>query len=81
MDSNDLRELATNALIGHWPPHLGVNTDAERIEFLARKLESAADEIGSAEKGESDALERVEALEGQVEDLEYQIQELKRQKK
>lgn len=43
MDAQELRELATNALTGHWPKHLGVSTDAERIEFLARKLEAAAE--------------------------------------
>lgn len=39
----DAQELATNALVNHWPAHLGVKTDAEKIEYLARALEKAAD--------------------------------------
>lgn len=35
-------ELATNALVNHWPAHLGVKTDQEKIEYLARVLEKVA---------------------------------------
>lgn len=38
-----LQQIATDAQVGHWPPHLGLNTDAERIEFLAEKLLRAID--------------------------------------
>ena len=48
MDADQLRELATNALVGHWPPHLGVKTDQEKIEYLARQLDQAADNSESA---------------------------------
>jgi predicted nucleic acid-binding Zn-ribbon protein len=40
---NDLHELATNAQIDHWPPHLGVRTDAEKIAYLAERLREAGD--------------------------------------
>lgn len=39
----DLRELANNARLNHWPPHLGVRTEAEKIEYLAQALESVDD--------------------------------------
>jgi hypothetical protein len=41
MDANQLQELATNALLDHWPPHLGVGTDAEKIAYLAERLREA----------------------------------------
>jgi hypothetical protein len=43
MDADQLREIATGALTGHWPAHLGLNTDAEKIEWLARQVETLAD--------------------------------------
>lgn len=72
MDAQQLRELATNALTGFWPKHLGVNTDAERIEFLARKLERVADDIDQNEDFEDRALAAEEenaALKDEIEDL------------
>lgn len=71
MDAQQLRELATNALTGHWPKHFGVNTDAERIEFLARKLDAAADDIHSGDE----ALERVGELETLNEKLKDDLEE------
>lgn len=50
MDADQLRELATSALTGHWPPHLGVNTDQEKIEYLASQLEAVANEIRDADE-------------------------------
>lgn len=46
MDSNQLHELALNARLGHWPAHLGVKTEAEKIEYLARQLGEAANDLG-----------------------------------
>lgn len=43
MDANQLQELANNVRIDHWPPHLGVTTDAEKVEYLAQRLREAAD--------------------------------------
>lgn len=42
MEADQLRELATNAQLDHWPPHLGVRTEAEKIEYLAWHLEETA---------------------------------------
>ncbi len=49
MDSEQLQELATNAELNHWPPHLGVRTDAEKIELLARQLAQSAERIHDLE--------------------------------
>jgi hypothetical protein len=81
MDATQLRELATNALTNHWPAHLGVHTDAEKIEFLARILDKAAGEIAES----NEAFERVDALEkendalrGQLETFQEQIDAAKK---
>jgi hypothetical protein len=71
MDANQLQELATNALTGHWPAHLGLHTDAEKIEYLARRLEDAAAEIA----GGGEAFEQVDELEKQVEALQLTVDE------
>lgn len=49
MESEQARELALNARLDHWPVHLGVNTDAEKIEHLAMRLDEAATRIASLE--------------------------------
>lgn len=43
MDANQLQEPATNARLNHWPPHLGVRTEAEKVEYLAEQLRMTAD--------------------------------------
>lgn len=80
MDADQLRELATNALVNHWPPHLGVNTDQEKIEYLARKLESAADNVGDVDSltEECDDLkETCGELKDEIEGLEIKIKRAK----
>lgn len=43
MDNTELKQVAVGVLsTGHWPTHLGLNTDGERIEWLARQLEAVA---------------------------------------
>lgn len=40
----DVKSIATDVLsTGSFPAHLGLNTDAEKIEWLARELEKLAD--------------------------------------
>ena len=72
MDATDLRTLATNALTGHWPAHLGVATDAEKIEYLARRLEELADNAESVERLE----EQVDKLTDKVGELTDELGEL-----
>lgn len=42
MDNTQLKSIAVGALTGHWPAHLGLTTDAEKIEWLARRVEELA---------------------------------------
>lgn len=42
MEAEQARELALNARLNHWPAHLGIKTDAEKIEHLASRLDEAA---------------------------------------
>jgi hypothetical protein len=53
---DNLQQLATNALLDHWPPHLGVRTDAEKIAYLAERLRQAGD-----------AEDRIDALTAEIE--------------
>jgi predicted nuclease with TOPRIM domain len=83
----DLHELATNARLNHWLPHLGVTTEAEKIEYLAQQLEAAGDvaaenedliEQNTAAQEEIAEHERtIEALRAEIYDLNETIKELK----
>jgi hypothetical protein len=68
MDTNQLNELATNALLDHWPPHLGVRTEAEKVAYLAEQLREAAD-----------AEERADSLADELETAQDQTYEYERQ--
>ena len=73
MDPNQLHELASNARLNHWPPHLGVTTDAEKIEYLAKALESIDDYEAQIEEvtTERDSLaDQVTQLENKLYDQE-----------
>lgn len=80
MDSNQLNELATNALLDHWPPHLGVRMEAEKMEYLAQRLTEAVDAEEHAD-GLADELEtaqeKVRLLQDENADLTDQIKTLK----
>lgn len=43
MDNTQLKSIAVGALTGFWPAHLGLTTDAEKIEWLARQVEGLTD--------------------------------------
>lgn len=45
METQEMIDLALNARLSYWPPHLGLKTDAEKIEYLATKLDEAATQI------------------------------------
>jgi peptidoglycan hydrolase CwlO-like protein len=87
MDTNQLQELVLNARLDHWPPHLGVKTDAEKIEYLAQRLEEAADAETRADdladqletaQEQSDEFEgQLEAANAEIHDLKETIKELK----
>lgn len=70
MEADQLRELATNAQLNHWPPHLGVRTDAEKVQYLADRLREAArdgetidelnDQIGALQEENDDLKSRLD---------------------
>jgi phage shock protein A len=77
---DNLQQLATNALLDHWPPHLGVTTDAEKIAYLAERLREAGDvhTLNEELQEENSKLaKKVDDLESNIEDLEEEIGELK----
>lgn len=49
MEAQQIIDLALNARLEHWPPHLGLHTDAEKIQYLAERLDEAATQIVNGE--------------------------------
>lgn len=79
MDAEQLQQLATNAELNHWPPHLGVTTDAEKIEYLAQRLREVADTEERADGLEDELAEMRlanDALQEKANDLQDQNAEL-----
>jgi phage shock protein A len=81
MDAQQLRELATNAELNHWPAHLGVTTDAEKVEYLAARLREVAtehaNELEAAGQREESLNEDVIDLTNKVDRLESEVAEFK----
>lgn len=73
MDANQLNELANNAELNHWPAHLGVTTDAEKVGYLAARLREVATERSNQLEA---AEQRIEYLEGESIDIENKIDRL-----
>lgn len=83
----NIEEIVTNARLNHWPPHLGVKTDAEKIEYLARRLEEAADaetradeladQLETAQEQSSEYERQLEAANAEIHDLNEIVKELK----
>lgn len=76
-----LQQIATDAQVGHWPPHLGLNTDAERIEFLADSLSDVIVSNRDLDSYNSTLLEEMGMLEAQIEDLNHRLEEAKKDAK
>lgn len=73
MEPNQLHELARNATLNHWPPHLGVVSESDKIQYLADRLREAAD----SHSNELEAAEqRLESIEGENTDLSNTIDRL-----
>ena len=47
--NTQLKSIVVGALTNHWPAHLGLTTDAEKIEWLARQVEELVDESVKAD--------------------------------
>lgn len=66
MDTTQLKSIAVGALTGYWPAHLGLTTDAEKIEWLARQVEEMADDAGSAERLQEEVNRLTDEIAGHV---------------
>jgi septal ring factor EnvC (AmiA/AmiB activator) len=87
MDANQLRELASNAQLDHWPPHLGVVSEADKIQHLAERLrevadaetraDELADELAAAQEESNEFERQLEAANAEIYDLTATIKELR----
>lgn len=73
MDSDQLRQLATDAQLDHWPPHLGVRTDADKVQYLADRLREVAD----TEIRNQQLLDDIKTAQDRIDWLESDNDELK----
>lgn len=73
MEADQLRELATNAQLNHWPPHLGVKTDAEKVQYLANRLREVAD----VETRNEQLIDEIKTAQDRIDWLESDNDELK----
>lgn len=86
MDTNELQQLATNARLDHWPPHLGVVTEAEKVEYLANALdevtlrdaqiEALEAEIETLGEETADLEDKLDTRDDKIEALETKVDEL-----
>lgn len=82
-----LHELAANAELNHWPPHLGVRTDAEKIAYLAERLrevgdaevrlDKLSDELATAQEEITEHEQTISNLRAENYDLAETIKQLK----
>jgi peptidoglycan hydrolase CwlO-like protein len=77
MDANQLQELATNALLDHWPPHLGVGTDAEKIAYLAAALQRSEEQQVNDSEIRTEMQNEIDRLRDKAQDLEDQVDGLR----
>jgi peptidoglycan hydrolase CwlO-like protein len=89
MNANQLNELATNALLDHWPPHLGVQIEAEKVEYLANaiqfviakdvEVEALEDQIKALDEEAVYLQNKLDNRDDQIAQLETKIEELNEQ--
>lgn len=75
-----LRQVAKDAQVGHWALHLGLQTDAERIRYLAERLESALEVEAHADDLQDQlttAQEAIEMLESQRDNLKDKLERIR----
>lgn len=70
MNAEQLQRLANDARMDHWPLHLGVKTDAEKIEYLAKHLEEAVDYAMDQESLAASRDGEISELKTKIDDLE-----------
>lgn len=77
METVQLQELATNARLDHWPPHLGVNTDAEKIDLLARELASLVETCARLEADTDQAIAEAEDLRAKNAEMSAKLRQIR----
>jgi predicted nucleic acid-binding Zn-ribbon protein len=77
MEPDQLRELSTNASLNHWPPHLGVVSEADKIQYLADRLREAADMAVTNDELLDEVKELREKIGDMESDFDSKIQDLK----
>jgi peptidoglycan hydrolase CwlO-like protein len=77
MDSNQLNELATNALLDHWPPHLGVRTEAEKVAYLAEALRQSEEQQVSNNEIRAEMQNEIDRLRDKLQDLESSLDDVR----
>lgn len=91
MDNDQLLELAHNARINHWPPHLGVVTDGDKADYLAKAIEASTanydglevDHVAFESENEelwvkaSDLEEKNDKLAAEVAELKYKLEQIR----
>lgn len=75
-----LRQVARDAQVGHWAPHLGLTSDAERIRYLAERLESALEFEAHADDLQDQlttAQEEIDMLESERDNLKDRLKRIR----
>lgn len=73
MNSEQLQELATNALLDHWPPHLGVRTEAEKVAYLAEALRQSEEQQVNNNEIRAEMQNEIDRLRDKLQDLESSL--------
>jgi len=73
----NLHELATNAELNHWPPHLGVTTDAEKIAYLAEALRQSEEQQVNDGEIRAEIQNEIDKLRDVAQDLEERLDSLR----
>lgn len=86
MDADQLQALSINARLDHWPPHLGVRTEAEKVECLANALgevtlrdaqiDELENQIEALQEETADLENKLDSRDDQIEKLETKVDEL-----
>lgn len=78
MENSQVKNIAISALTGHWPAHLGLATDGEKIEWLARQVERLVDESADADdlrRANDGLIEKVDELNQTLADAKRTLRE------
>lgn len=76
-----LQQIAADAQVGHWPPHLGLTTDSQRIQFLADSVSNLVDYSIDLEGRNETLFDKVENAEDRIKELEQELKQAKKDAK